>query len=63
MASRDVYIQLRHELNAAIDAAFRDSGIDMAFPQQDIHIRSLPAGLLHEGHAVRGPSFGSRARE
>lgn len=36
-------LKARHELNIAIDAAFREAGIEIAFPQQDIHIRSLPA--------------------
>jgi len=33
-----------HELNTAIDQRFRQAGIEIAFPQQDIHIRTLPAG-------------------
>ena len=36
--------QVRHELNLAIDRAFREAGIELAFPQRDIHVRSLPAG-------------------
>ncbi len=30
------------DLNFAIDKAFRDRGIEMAFPQQDIHVRTWP---------------------
>ncbi|TWT41847.1 Mechanosensitive channel MscK precursor [Phycisphaerae bacterium RAS1] len=37
-------LQAQHELNSAIDAAFREAGIEIAFPQQDVHIRSLPPG-------------------
>ena len=33
---------LRHELHLLIDDAFRAHGIEIAFPQQDIHVRSLP---------------------
>ena len=33
---------LRHELHLMIDDAFRAHGIEIAFPQQDIHVRSLP---------------------
>jgi hypothetical protein len=29
-------------LNTAIERAFRDAKIEIAFPQQDLHIRSLP---------------------
>jgi potassium-dependent mechanosensitive channel len=33
-------IAVRHSLNMAIDQAFREAGIEIAFPQHDIHIRS-----------------------
>jgi len=33
----------RHELHMSIDKAFREAGIEIAFPQRDIHLRSLPA--------------------
>jgi small-conductance mechanosensitive channel len=29
-------------LNTQIDAEFRKTGIEIAFPQTDLHIRSLP---------------------
>jgi len=35
---------LRHELHLAIDDAFRAHGVTIAFPQQDLHVRSLPEG-------------------
>jgi potassium efflux system protein len=37
-----------HELNMAIDRALRAAGIEMPFPQQDVHVRSidLPAAAL-----------------
>jgi len=30
-----------HELHMAIDRAFRENGIEIAFPQQDIHVRTV----------------------
>ncbi len=33
---------VRHELHMAIDKAFKDAGIEIAFPQRDLHLRSLP---------------------
>jgi potassium efflux system protein len=39
--SIDHFIKLRHHLNMAIDSAFRKAGIEIAFPQRDIHIRSV----------------------
>lgn len=42
MASRDSYLELRHDLHKGIDAAFREAGIEIAFPQRDLHIRSMP---------------------
>jgi potassium efflux system protein len=34
-------LSLRHDLHMAVDKAFREAGIEIAFPQQDLHIRSL----------------------
>jgi potassium efflux system protein len=39
---------VQHDLNVAIDRAFREAGIEIAFPQQDIRIRGLPATLKIE---------------
>ncbi|TFH22931.1 MAG: mechanosensitive ion channel, partial [Myxococcales bacterium] len=36
-------VPIRHHLHLAIDRAFRDAGIQIAFPQRDIHVRSMPA--------------------
>jgi potassium efflux system protein len=38
----DSVLAARHEINTAIDQAFREKHIEIAFPQRDIHIRSLP---------------------
>jgi len=35
---------VRHELNMSIDKAFREAGIEIAFPQRDLHLRSMPDG-------------------
>ncbi|MEM7782717.1 MAG: mechanosensitive ion channel domain-containing protein [Planctomycetota bacterium] len=39
--TREVYPKVQHELNMAIEAEFRARGIEIAFPQQDIHIKNL----------------------
>jgi potassium efflux system protein len=33
---------VRHELHMSIDKAFREAGIEIAFPQRDLHLRSIP---------------------
>lgn len=40
ISTREVYYKVIHELNMAVDAAFRDEGIEIAFPQQDIHVKA-----------------------
>jgi potassium efflux system protein len=37
----DNYIPVLHSINFAIDQEFRKAGIEIAFPQRDIHIRSV----------------------
>jgi potassium efflux system protein len=37
----DTLLSVRDELNMAVDKAFRETGIEIAFPQRDIHIRSV----------------------
>jgi potassium efflux system protein len=39
--SIDPFLATKHELHAAIDKAFREAGIEIAFPQRDIHVRSV----------------------
>jgi potassium efflux system protein len=41
----EVYGAVQHELNTAIDRLFRESGIEIAFPQCDVHVRSIDAAL------------------
>jgi potassium-dependent mechanosensitive channel len=50
-----------HELHMAIDREFRAAGIEIAFPQQDVHVRSIewpePAGEHSaEPKAADGPA-------
>jgi len=42
------YVETRHELHMAIDKAFRKHGIEIAFPQRDLHLRSVKAPLRVE---------------
>ncbi len=39
-------LQTIHELHTAIDKKFRQHNIEIAFPQQDLHVRSVPEGWL-----------------
>jgi len=41
----DLLVRTKHQLHKAIDQAFRTAGIEIAFPQRDLHVRSLPPGL------------------
>ena len=43
--SVDYLLKTRHELNKAIDGAFREAGVEIAFPQRDIHVRSIRQAL------------------
>lgn len=42
----DFFLETRHEMLMEIDRLFRDAGIEIAFPQRDIHIRDIAAGTL-----------------
>jgi potassium efflux system protein len=39
----DNYLKIWHETNCNIDSEFRKEGIEIAFPQRDLHIRSVKA--------------------
>jgi potassium efflux system protein len=42
----DERLQVVSDLNFAIDAAFRENGIEIPFPQRDVHVRDLPHNKL-----------------
>jgi potassium efflux system protein len=35
-------ITVRHDMHMRITEAFREAGIEIAFPQRDLHIKSMP---------------------
>mgnify|MGYP005712172775 FL=1 len=37
---------IAHSLNMEIDRTFRKHNIEIAFPQRDLHLRSVDAGVL-----------------
>jgi len=41
----DRRLQTRSDLNLAIDAAFREAGIEIPFPQRDLHFRNVPPSV------------------
>ena len=50
----DNRLQVVSDLNFAIDAAFRAEGIEIPFPQRDLHLRSWPTGPLpDQGDAIK----------
>ncbi len=51
VANRDHWPALYDTINRSIDKEFREHGIEIAFPQRDLHIRS---GLEVLGHQVHG---------
>ncbi|MEJ5260127.1 MAG: mechanosensitive ion channel domain-containing protein [Anaerohalosphaeraceae bacterium] len=43
--SMDCLVDVKHQINCAIDREFRKEGIEIAFPQRDLHIRSIQVPL------------------
>ncbi|QDV47078.1 Miniconductance mechanosensitive channel MscM precursor [Stieleria neptunia] len=41
----DNRLEVIHQLHTEIDQAFRRAGIEVAFPQRDLHIRTMPAAV------------------
>ena len=37
-------LEVVHELHTKIDRVFKEAGIEIAFPQRDLHLRTVPAG-------------------
>ncbi len=48
VASVEDRLSVRHELHMAVDRAFREAGIEISFPQRDVHIRSIRAPVRLE---------------
>lgn len=44
------------QLHVMIDRRFREAGIEIAFPQRDVHIRSFPPGFGDTAAAVQQPA-------
>ena len=40
--------QVISDLNFAIDKAFREQGIEIPFPQQDVYLKQVPADLRQD---------------
>jgi len=47
-ATRDNYLKLINDVMTRIDDRFREAGIEIAFPQMDLHLRSARAALRVE---------------
>jgi len=53
----DDYIPMTHELNGAIDNAFKEAGLTIAFPQQDVHLDAtgpLEVRVVSEPSGTKG---------
>jgi potassium efflux system protein len=42
VAAYDLRLRVRHDIYAAIERVLRDNGIEIPFPQRDLHIRTAP---------------------
>ena len=51
----DFFVPVRHEIHNAIFKVFKDEGVEIAFPQRDLNIRSIgDLGKLVEQHKPQG---------
>lgn len=56
VSTPQLYRTIAHSLNMAIDATFRKHNIEIAFPQRDLHLRSVDDGVLNGRKlALTGP--------
>ncbi len=46
LTTLDVRLQTIHELHTEINERFKESRIEISFPQRDLHLRSLPAEMF-----------------
>jgi small-conductance mechanosensitive channel len=59
LAGPEQVMQVRHDLNVAIDAALREAGIEIPFPQRVVHLRGeAPREVGGEGKEAARPSPG-----
>lgn len=55
---RDLFPKVQHELNMAINRHFREQGIEIAFPQREIRVRSEAVGIIgKESLPVQNPEI------
>ena len=55
LATLDNRLTTIHEIHEQIYRVFGENGIEIAFPQRDLHIRSIPKDLVQEMLAETGP--------
>lgn len=51
----DDRLETRHQLHSEIHRAFKQAGIELAFPQRDLHIRSIDPAVLARQPLFPGP--------
>jgi potassium efflux system protein len=61
LPTRDVYLSAMDRLHSDIDRLFREAGIEISFPQRDLHLRSAPG--LEQLWARQGRRFGTDAAD
>ncbi len=50
LPNRDAFLETKTEILSEIDKRFKEAGLEIAFPQQDIHVRSIdiPMEIVHK---------------
>lgn len=56
VASNDLRLPVRHGICLATERALRDNGIEIPFPQRDVHIRDLPRPVASGPVGGSGPA-------
>ena len=63
LSTPDISLRRRvlSDMNSSIDAAFRRCGIEIPFPQRDLHMRTMPERALEAGppEALPEPEAGA----
>jgi small-conductance mechanosensitive channel len=55
------WIPMLHELNLTIDNAFKEAGVTIAFPQQDVHLDATGPLEVRVVSEPSGPKAGKRS--